>query len=100
MAMGQKLVIYAVLLYFGSVGLRLVIGPQAAILLIFSLIMSLVGLHKVLSARKRHILLKVTLFILLFIPLVNILVLLRINAVATKTLRAAGYKVGFMGASK
>ena len=40
------------------------------------------------------------LFILLFLPLINMLVLLRVNSRATKTLREAGYTVGFMGASK
>ena len=100
MAAGQKLVIYAVLLYFITAGLRLVIGPFAFVLLFISLIMSLVGLFKVLSARQSHKVVKVILFAMLFVPLINILVLLSINSRATKSLREAGYKVGFMGASK
>ncbi|GAB1263829.1 hypothetical protein [Aurantivibrio infirmus] len=100
MAGGQKLVIYAVLLYFIAASLRLVIGPFAFILLFISLIISLIGLYKVLSARQNHIAVKIILFALLFIPLINILVLLSINSRATKSLREAGYKVGFMGASK
>ncbi|GHA20309.1 hypothetical protein GCM10008090_32890 [Arenicella chitinivorans] len=100
MATGQKLVIYAVLLYFVSAGLRLYIGPLAVLPVLVSLIMSLVGLYKVLAARQSHIVVKIILFVLLFVPLINILVLLSINSRATKALREAGYTVGFMGASK
>ena len=100
MAAGQKLVVYAVLVYFIAVFARLVLGPIALLLIVASLLMSLVGLYKVLTARESHIAVKIILFILLFVPLVNILVLLRINGRATKTLREAGYKVGLMGATK
>lgn len=100
MATGQKLVIYAILLYFVSAGLRLYIGPLAVLPLLVSLIISLVGLYKVLAARQSHIAVKIILFVLLFVPLINILVLLSINSRATKALREAGYTVGFMGASK
>ena len=100
MAFGQKLVIYAVLLYFVSAGLRLYIGPLAVLPLLVSLILSLVGLYKVLAAGQSHLAVKIILFVLLFVPLINILVLLRINSRATKTLREAGYTVGFMGAEK
>ncbi len=100
MAFGQKLVIYAVLLYFLSAFLRFVLGPFTLILLIVSLIVSLVGLYKVLAVSQGHIALKVISFLFLFVPLINIFVLLSINRRATKSLREAGYKVGFMGASK
>lgn len=100
MSFGQKLVIYAVLIYFLAAVARLIIGPLAFVLVFASLIMSLVGLYKVLSARQSHILVKIILFILLFVPLINILVLLSINSRATKALREAGYRVGIMGASK
>lgn len=100
MSFGQKLVIYAVLIYFLAALARLIIGPLAFVLVFASLIMSLVGQYKVLSARQSHILVKIILFILLFVPLINILVLLSINSRATKALREAGYKVGLVGASK
>ena len=99
-AKGQKLVVYAVLIYFIAAFSRIYIGPFAFLLLFASLIMSLIGLYMVLAERQSHIAVKILLFILLFIPLVNIFVLLRINAQATKTLREAGYKVGLMGAKR
>lgn len=100
MSFGQKLVIYAVLIYFIAAIARMFIGPLIFVLLFASLIMSLVGLYKILSARQSHVMVKIILFALLFVPLINILVLLSINSRATKALREAGYRVGFMGASK
>lgn len=100
MAFGQRLVIYAVLLYFVAVGLGTVAGSFALIPFFASLGMSLAGLFKILSARESHIVVKVILFSLLFIPLINMLTLLSINSRATKALREAGYKVGFLGAKK
>jgi hypothetical protein len=100
MAKGQKLVIYAVLIYFITAALRVVLGPLILVVLLVSLVLSLMGLYKVLSARESHIAVKIILFALLFVPLINILVLLSINSRATKTLREGGYKVGFMGATK
>ncbi len=100
MALGQKLVIYAVLLYFIAAVLRVAIGPAVLVIWAASLLLSLVGLVMILSARKSHIAVKIILFLLLFVPLINILVLLRINNRATKELREAGYTVGFMGAAK
>lgn len=99
-AKGQKLLVYAVLVYFIAAFARSYIGPFAFILLFASLIMSLSGLYMVLAERQSHIAVKILLFIFLFVPLINILVLLRVNARATKELREAGYKVGLMGANK
>ena len=100
LARGQKLVIYAVLAYFLAVAAQYVFGPLVVLLLLGCLVMSLVGVIQVLSVLDSHLAVKILLFILLFLPLINMLVLLRVNSRATKTLREAGYTVGFMGASK
>ncbi len=97
-AIGQKLVIYAVLLYFLAIFAKLILGPFVIIVALVSLIMSLVGLYKVLYGIDIHFVFKILLFILLFVPLVNILILLRVNSMATKKLVSAGYKVGLLGA--
>jgi hypothetical protein len=43
---------------------------------------------------------KILLVLLMFVPLVSLIVLLILNSRATSALRAAGYRVGFFGASK
>ena len=43
---------------------------------------------------------KILLVILMFVPLVNLITLLVLNARATRRLREAGYKVGLLGASR
>jgi hypothetical protein len=98
LASGQKLVIYAVLVYFIGVFGQTILGPLVLVFFLAALSMSLFGLFRILKVRQSHIAVKVILFLLLFIPLINMLTLLRINANATKTLRQAGYKVGLMGA--
>lgn len=100
LAGGQKLLIYSVLLYFVAVFLQASLGLVALLMVIACLIMSLIGMYRVLAVLDNHVVIKVVLFILLFIPLVNILVLLRMNARATQRLREAGYKVGLLGARK
>jgi uncharacterized paraquat-inducible protein A len=94
---GQKLVIYAVLVYFLAVFAQAFIGPLVIVILIVSLIMSLIGVFRVLAAFNSHIVVRILLFLLLFVPLINMLVLLRINGRATRELREAGYEVGLMG---
>lgn len=100
LADGQKIVIFAILAYFIAMMVRAVFPPLTYIIIPASLIMSLVGLIKVVRILKMHTVFKVIYFILLFVPLINILALASINARATKMLRAGGYKVGLLGASK
>jgi hypothetical protein len=38
--------------------------------------------------------------VLMFVPLVNLIVLLVVSGRATRALRGAGYRVGLLGASK
>lgn len=100
LAFGQKMTIFAVLLYFIAVAANMAM-PLIGLLLVFgSWILSLVGLFKVVAAKGSHIAVKILLFILLFVPLINLIVLLRLNSSATKELRNNGYTVGLMGAKK
>lgn len=100
LAVGQKIVIFAILAYFIAVIVRPAFPLLTFIIVIACLITSLVGLFQVVKVLKLHIALKVLYFIALFIPLINILALASINARATKTLKAGGYKVGLLGARK
>ncbi|WP_147251008.1 hypothetical protein [Arenicella xantha] len=100
LAQGQKLIIYAMLLYFVVLFAQAFIGLLGPLLLLGCLLMSIIGLFRVLSVLDSHIVIKILLFILLFVPLINLFVMLRINARATKRLRAEGYTVGLLGARK
>ena len=71
------------------VGLHLVV----ALLVVIS-----VGL--LLSAEGTHPIVTVLTALCMVIPLVNLLILLRVNDSATRTLKAAGLRVGLMGVSK
>lgn len=98
LASGQKLIIYAILVYFLAFAAGQV-SPIVAMVLVFaSFALSVVGLLKVLVLLNVHIVFKILYFLLLFLPLLNILALLSINARATKMLRKGGYKVGLLGA--
>ena len=114
---GQKLAIYAILIYLVSIfvqtGVRgAVHGPSsgaqglvmATTLLLLAgsvaaLIMSLMGVWKMGYGLGVGTILRVVMLIFMIVPFINILLLLVVNARATRKLRQAGYKVGFLGVS-
>lgn len=100
MALGQKLIIYSILIYFVGAALQSTIGSLAMVLFAACLALSLAGMFLALLGSKMHVVLKVVIFLLLFVPLVNILTLLIVNRKVTETLRKGGYSVGFFGAKK
>lgn len=112
---GQKLAIYAILIYLVTILVQTSIrgaahGPGAQGLLMASgfllmagglaaLIMSLMGVWKMGYGLGIGAILRVVMLIFMIVPLINILLLLIVNARATRKLRQAGYKVGFLGVS-
>jgi len=99
-ASGQKLVLYAFLVYLAGIFIQMAVGPLAGLLALVALIMALIGVIRLGSALGWSILSRIGIFILMFVPFVNLLTLLAVNARATTALRSAGYKVGLLGASK
>lgn len=73
------------------------LGLMACVLLIE--IFVLVSVILLSSAIGNHVLVTVLVALLMFVPLVNLLTLLILNAKATRILRAAGLHVGLMGVS-
>ena len=102
-ALGQKVIIYSILLYFVAVGISTA-SQTTSLLIIIPLVLwfalSLFGVFKVLANIKMHLAFKILYFVLLFIPLINLFALLGLNSRATKTLKEAGYKVGLLGAKE
>ena len=61
---------------------------------------NVVFILRLVHAQGTHIVVQILLAILTLLPLVNLLVMLMANSQATATLRTAGIRVGFLGASK
>lgn len=98
LAHGQKMTIFAIVLYFVTAFIAQYIGLALTTLLILAaFILGLVGLIRILLGSEIDIFSKIILFIAMFIPLVNILALARINYMATSRLKAGGYSVGLFG---
>lgn len=99
-ASAQKLVIYSILTYFAAMAIRALLGPVGMAVLIAAVVMGLVGSFRLCSSLGYSTLVKVILMVLMLLPLISLLVLLVLNRKATALLRAAGYRVGLLGASR
>ena len=99
-AAGQKLVIYAILVYFLTIALQAAFGNIAGLVGIVAIVMSFVGMFRLASGLGYSTGAKIGLVILLLVPLVGLITLLVLNSRATKALRGAGYKVGLLGARR
>jgi len=101
LARGQKLLIYAILINIAALALRGMLGPAPIALLgLATLVLSIMGIFGMASALQFSTAAKVLLAIVMLIPFVNLIVMLVLNAKATKALRVGGYVVGLLGASK
>jgi hypothetical protein len=110
---GQKLAIYAILLYLVTLIVQMSLagaahgpgGLLAASGLFFiaggftALVMSFMGVWKMGYGLGVGTILRIVMLIFTIVPFINILLLLIVNARATRKLRQAGYKVGFLGVS-
>lgn len=107
---GQRLVVWAMLLYFGLGALSVLVGEGTSLVaiitmtvlglafLIAMIALALIGLLRIWSGLGTAVIFRILLFLLLFVPLVGLLVLASSSARATKRLRANGYRVGLLGA--
>lgn len=99
---GQKIVIYAIVSNFF---INFIIRSMD--LYAFSMFLSLIvmaigvfGIYKISTGLRYHIGIKILLIILMFIPLINLLMLIFLNSRATRALKDEGYDVGFFGVKK
>jgi len=100
LAMGQKLVIYACMIYFTLSTVSAFLPTVFPFLLLMSLGLYLVGFFKILKTLKMHIIFKILFSMILIIPLINIIALFLLNSKVTKILKNNGYEVKFLGAKK
>jgi hypothetical protein len=99
-ALGQKLVIYGILINLCAIGLQVVIGPVAGLIGLATIVLSIMGILRLSTGMGWGTGSKVGLIVLMFMPLVNLITLVVVNSRATALLRNNGYKVGLLGASK
>ena len=99
-ATGQKLVIWAILVNITATALQVAVNPLFGLLGLVALVMSVFGVIKLSSGLGSALWARLIYVLLMILPLVNLITLLILNGRATKVLRANGYKVGLMGASK
>lgn len=99
-ASAQKLIIYGILAYFAAAAIRASMGPIGLFVGLGALAMGLVGTYRLCSGLGFSMATRVILMVLMFVPLVGLIVLLVLNSKATAKLRAAGYRVGLLGASR
>ncbi len=97
-ARGQKLIVYACVIYLAAMALQVAFGPPANLLNLLALPLALIGLVRLAGGLGYSSLAKVLLVALMLVPIVNLITLLIVNSRATSALRAAGYKVGLLGA--
>lgn len=94
------MIIYAILVNIAGLLLRGALGSIFGLLVLASIVLSLLGVYRVSSGFGMPIGTKVLLLIGMFVPFVSLIIMVVLNAKATKALRAAGYRVGLLGATK
>jgi hypothetical protein len=96
-ASGQRLLVISVLISFLGF---LPLGLFNAIFVIAAAIVGIVGAVRTSGGLGSHWVMRVVYSLMMILPLFNLLAMARLSAKATKVLRAAGYKVGLLGASR
>jgi len=95
---GQKLVLYAILVYILAIVLQLAVDQIFGLVALGSVVLGIMGLLKLSDGMGWSTGVKILLILLLFVPLGSLIMLALVNSRATERLKAAGYKVGLMGA--
>ncbi len=97
-AQGQKIIIYAIIANFiSNIFLRTELGEGMFIIPLIIACASIYGVYKICTGFEYHIVLTILNILLLFVPLVNIIMLIVLSMRATKRLRSEGYEVGLLG---
>lgn len=99
-ASGQRIIILAILVNLVAAVLRVSLGEVWALAVVVAAgIAAIVGLLRLATGLGYSSGTKVLLVVLAFVPLASLVMLAMLNQRATKALRAAGYEVGFFGAT-
>jgi len=99
-ASGQRLVIFALLASIAAVGLQVAVGDIAIVVSLAASVVAIVGVVRLAGGLGSSGVGRFFYAVVMLVPLVNLVVMLILSSRATRALRAAGYRVGFLGASQ
>ena len=100
-AEGQRWIIYAILVNIGAIAWQAILGNQVwAVLGVTSAALAILGVIRLAKGLGYSMVVKVFLVILMFLPLISLITMAILSSRATAALRAAGIKVGFLGAKR
>jgi hypothetical protein len=105
-AAGQRMIILAILVQIGAAILRASVGVETGgfalwlALGVVAIALAITGLMRLSDGLGYSSGRKAVLLILSVIPLASLVMLVMVNARATEALRAAGYRVGLLGARR
>lgn len=97
-ASGQKLVIYSILASFVVMGGAKAFGAAVPFLQLGVSVLAIIGIVRLAGGLGRSTAARVIYAICMFVPLINIVVMVMLSMQGTKALRNEGYDVGLFGA--
>jgi hypothetical protein len=102
---GQRWVITAIAINLGSIAFRLVQTQEVlvtlnAVIMLTAFLLSLFGLVRLTGGLKYPLIGRICCYVLMLVPLVNIVTLAIINRDGTRMLREHGHTVGLFGAKR
>jgi predicted neutral ceramidase superfamily lipid hydrolase len=99
---GQKLAIWAILL--NLISIPLLLTPEGALirvpLVLAAIVLAVLGIVRMSRALGINLMIIVLMAMAMVIPMVSLVILLIVNARASRFLREHGYTVGMFGATK
>ena len=99
---GQQLAIWAILL--NLIGIPFLLVPEGApiraLMILVAVVLAVLGVVRIARALDINLIIVVLMAMGMVVPFVNLVILLIINARATRFLRRHGYTVGLFGAKK
>ena len=97
-ASDQRLIIWSLLLSLAVIGLQAAFGGQIGVLNLGVALVTLVGVVRLGGALGLSTMRRLLCALAMLLPLINYAVMLVLSQKATTVLRAAGYRVGLLGA--
>jgi hypothetical protein len=97
---GQRLLVFSILAGLAGGGLRVAVGPAGIVVSVAAAVMALVGMFRMGVGMGYSRAMRILLMVAMVVPLVSFVTMLVVSSLATRRLRAAGYKVGLLGVSR
>jgi hypothetical protein len=99
-ASGQRWMVISVVVMLASLPLQGALGAIAGLISVASAGLGIFSVIRLTGGLGTHIVARVIYVLMILFPFLNLLAMARLSGQATKALRAAGLRVGLLGASK